>query len=375
MARPIRILGTGSFLPGPAVLPDRIEEVLGAVPGLSPRLASRVERLGAEVRARSGIRGRHFAIDPASRLQTETSASMAEKAVRAALEAAGVDAASLDLLVAAVPVPDGVCPPTSAMVQGRLKVERMTEIEIHSNCTGTPKALQVALDALRTGRYRRAAVVAAQLASVLLRGEWFNGAKAGLESLALRWIMSDGAGAVVLDGAGDPEQGPALLEAHVTGAGGLREPGMVGAALGSFAADTVPDGRSMLAALYETGRHHLSQDLSSVARDAPRDFADGLVEMVEAHGLVPADVPHWLLAVPGLHFVTGETEARLRSRLGDVPDRAARDIAEFGYCGGATPFVQLDRLARGGAWRRGDVVVAYVEESSKWMSGGFVARG
>jgi 3-oxoacyl-[acyl-carrier-protein] synthase III len=49
-------------------------------------------------------------------------------------------------------------------------------------------------------------------------------------------------------------------------------------------------------------------------------------------------------------------------------------IDDFGYCGGATMLIQFDRLIRSGTLKTGDIVAAYLEESSKWMSGGFLAR-
>jgi 3-oxoacyl-[acyl-carrier-protein] synthase III len=49
-------------------------------------------------------------------------------------------------------------------------------------------------------------------------------------------------------------------------------------------------------------------------------------------------------------------------------------IDDFGYCGGATMLIQYDRLVRSGTLKPGDLVAAYLEESSKWMSGGFMAR-
>jgi 3-oxoacyl-[acyl-carrier-protein] synthase III len=61
--------------------------------------------------------------------------------------------------------------------------------------------------------------------------------------------------------------------------------------------------------------------------------------------------------------------------VGTDSRRVPLDVADFGYCGGATTFVQLDRLARSGRWARGEIAAAYLEESSKWMSGGFLARG
>ena len=49
-------------------------------------------------------------------------------------------------------------------------------------------------------------------------------------------------------------------------------------------------------------------------------------------------------------------------------------VEDFGYCGGATMLVQFDRLVRSGRLSPGTLVAAYLEESSKWMSGGFLAR-
>ncbi len=379
MRQPIGILGTGSYLPGDPVPAERVEEVLGPIRDLSPRLKARADRIGAEVISRSGVRGRHYALDAATREQTETNVSMMEKAVRAALEASGEPPSSIDLLICAGPMSDYACPPTSALLQGRLGIASCTEIEIHSNCTGAPKALQVALDMLRVGRHRRAAVAYSQLSSVFLRAEYFNGAEVGLENLALRWMMSDGAGAVVLDaGAGGASSPPALatlVEAFVESTGGAREPGMQGGIYGAMSHEVRPDGLPVFHAMHASGRHHVAQDLVAVGRDAARQLIEGLAEMLAESGLRGADVAHFLLGIPGKHFMTDDMKRLYRERIGADPDAVPFDVADFGYCGGATMFVQFDRLVRSGRLRPGDVVAAYLEESSKWMSGGFVARG
>jgi 3-oxoacyl-[acyl-carrier-protein] synthase-3 len=161
---------------------------------------------------RTGVTQRYYAIDPATRRQTETNATMAEKASRRALEMAGVAPDGVDLLILGTPMADYVCPPTSALLQGRLGIRQCSEIEIHSNCTGTPKGIQIALDMLSTGRYRRALVAYAQLSSVFLRAEFFNPERTEVENLALRWILSDGAGALVLE---RDTEGVELVDAHV----------------------------------------------------------------------------------------------------------------------------------------------------------------
>jgi 3-oxoacyl-[acyl-carrier-protein] synthase-3 len=370
-----RLLSTGSHLPGEPVPVERTEEVLGPIAGLPPRVAQRAGRLVAEVFSRSGVRQRHYAIDPATRRQTETNVSMLEKAARAALTAAEVDPASVDLLVTSGPMTDHSCPPTSALLQSRLGIASCLEIEIHSNCTGAPKGLAVALDFLRTGRCRRALVTYSQLSSVFLRSEFFNGAQARLDHLALRWMLSDGSGAVLLEADDASRPGPRLLEAYVESLPEGKEPGMLGGTLAAFAETEELNGIGLLPSLHASGRHHVGQDIAAVGRHAGAQLVLGLARMLEEAGLSGSDVDHFLLGIPGRHFITEASGSLLRERVGLDPSELVLDVEDFGYCGGATMFVQLDRLVRSGRLLPGELAAAYLEESSLWMSGGCLVRG
>ena len=373
MTHSVSIVGTGAYLPGAPVPADSVDKVLGTIAGMPGRVADHAARMERAVLARTGVRQRYYALDPVTRAQTETTATMAEKAIRLALAAADVDAGSIDLLVVAGPMADYACPPTSAIVQGRLGIEKCTEIEIHSNCTGTPKAIQVAFDMLRVGRYRRAAVAYTQLSSVFLRSEYFNPEHVRLENLALRWIMSDGAGALILERDGD---GIELVDTHIESIGGLSEPGMHGFQHGSFARDSSIADRRLLTAIHESGAHHLFQDIREVSRLAPGHLVDGVANMLKRAGIAGADVAEFVLGIPGKHFISDALIEYFKDVVGiDPTGRYSHSaVDDFGYCGGATMLVQMDRLVRGGSLKPGDIVAAYLEESSKWMSGGFIAR-
>ncbi len=371
MREPVAVIGTGTYLPGDPLLPEHLDDVLGRIRDLPPRLESRAARMGAEVLSRAGIKHRHYAIDPRTRAQTETNATMAEKAVRAALEPTGDAPDTIDLLICAGAMADYFCPPTSALVQDRLGIARCTEIEIHSNCSGAPKGLQVALDMLRGGRYRRAAVVYTQLSSVFLRSEFFNPQKVRLENLALRWMLSDGAGAMILDRRAGGLQ---LLDVVVESQGGGRPAAMVGGLTGALGMEVAINGNGMYPALFESGQHHVWQDIGEVNRRAPRHLLDGLKAMLDASGIAGAEVDHFLLGIPGRHFMTEALRDYFINDVGGDPAKVPYDIEDFGYCGGATIFIQFDRLVRSGRLQPGDLIAAYLEESSKWMSGGFLAK-
>src|ERR1700721_1454614 len=82
---PVRVAGTGSFLPGAPVSNDRIEMVLGTLDKASPKIQNFVENQGPKFLEQSGIQLRHFAVDPETGDLTHTHSSLAENAARQAL--------------------------------------------------------------------------------------------------------------------------------------------------------------------------------------------------------------------------------------------------------------------------------------------------
>ena len=156
--QPVRIAGTGSFLPGPPVTNARLEAVLGTLHDAPSRVKSFVDKMGPKMLERGGVRTRHFAVDPETGDMTYNYSTLAEQAARNALEMAETVPQQLDLVVMSCPAYDQSTPPTSALLQERLGVKNCAEIEVHSNCTGVGKSVQIAYDALRVGRYRCALV-------------------------------------------------------------------------------------------------------------------------------------------------------------------------------------------------------------------------
>ncbi len=374
MFQPVSITGTGSYLPGEPVPAASVGSVLGYIEGMPRRVAQHAELIEKAVLERTGVKQRYYALDPVTRKQTESIATMAEKAIRRAADAADVDPTSFDLLVLACPIADYGCPPTSAIVQGNLGIDTCAEFEIHSNCTGTPKAIQVALDMMRCGRYKRAAVAYVQLSSVFLRAEYFNPAETRLANLALRWILSDGSGALILEAG---ERGTELVDTYVESIGGGAEPGMSGLLYGGFGHDLALNGKGIFPSIYEKGAHHVTQNTLEVARLAPGHLVDGVARMLKQAGVTGDDVAQFLLGIPGMHFINEAMIEKFRDLMDTDPLERGRWslIDDFGYCGGATMLVQFDRLMRSGTVKPGDLIAAYLEESSKWMSGGFLARG
>lgn len=170
-----RITGVGSFLPGEPVSNDDL-------------VCRGIETSDEWVSSRTGIRCRHFAENG------ETSSDLAVEASRRAIDAAGLTAADIDLIVVATSTPDFIFPSTACLLQSKLGNRRATAFDIQAVCSGFVYALTVADKFIRSGSHRRALVVGAEVFSRIL--DWLDRTTCVL--------FGDGAGAVVLEAAESP---------------------------------------------------------------------------------------------------------------------------------------------------------------------------
>lgn len=361
------MIGTGSFLPGPPVTVDEIDSRLGGLDDAPEAVRRFSSGAGRRLAERSGVLRRHFAIDPDTGQLTHDFAGLAREACVEALAQARIEPDEVEMLVVSMPGADDFTPPTSAALQAELGIERCAEIAVHSNCSGVGKAVQIAMDAIRVGRCRTALVAYSQLSSVFLRSAWLTQRAMSRSHALMRWILSDGAGALVLRGVDDPDApGHELIEAHTNSIGGKLPPAMTcGLGARSMRRHQV-DFRELAG----RGLHHLDQDFVAVNEFSASRLEELLLGFANALELTPGDIDHYVLSIPTLKLYDDA-----RARIGYLPwERCPFRCGESGYCGGASILVHLDEMARSGALRAGQLAMCYSVESSKWMGGGFLVR-
>lgn len=366
------ILGTGSFLPNEPVTNDRLEDVLGRLPEAPARVQGFIKNMAPRMFAGGGVEQRHFAIDPETHRLTHTVASLAEEAARRALEHGHREPADVELLLLSCSNYDYSTPPTSTILQERLGIEHCAEMEIHSNCSGVGKGMQIAYDALRLGRYKTALVVYSQLSSVYLRNCYFNQAQMDKTQAALRYILADGSGAVLVEAAEAEGAGPIpreIVGTYIESVGANRPPGMTA---GGGVADLV-EPNCQVRELFEKGTHHLDQDFTAVGRDAVPLLMQGVRHMLESLGVDPSKVDHYVYSIPGLQLYEANLDA-VTKPFGVTPEQVKFRAQSTGYCGGTSILLHFDEMVRSGEVQPGQAVVLYSVESSKWMSGGFLVR-
>ncbi len=182
-----QVLGCGAYLPENIVTNDE--------------LAKRIDTSDAWIRKRTGIRQRHIAAEG------ELTSDLAVAACKPALDAAGVGAEEIDLIVLATSTPDNTFPATATRVQAKLGVKRGIAFDVQAVCSGFVYALSVADNMLRLGQAKTALVIGAEVFSRIL--DW--------EDRGTCVLFGDGAGAIVLRAA-ESEAGPSgrgILSTHL----------------------------------------------------------------------------------------------------------------------------------------------------------------
>ncbi len=192
-----RIVGTGSYLPVKCVT--------------NADLAKSMNTSDEWIQARTGIRQRHIAAEG------QSSSDLALEAARAALASASMQASEIDLIVVATSTPDFIFPSTACLLQSKLGAKGAPAFDVQAVCSGFVYGLSIADKFIRSGQYKSALVVGAEVFSRIL--DWNDRSTAVL--------FGDGAGAVVLKADTAPGIMASVLHADGSQSGILSVPGNI----------------------------------------------------------------------------------------------------------------------------------------------------
>src|SRR5258708_14791640 len=198
MVRGAYIRATASFLPGDPVPNDEMEDYLGTV-------GRETSDLGDLTREKCGTKTRHYAIDK-SQQTIISNAAMAANAVREAAERAGLGPNDVELLTAATTGPDMLAPGHASMGHGELGFGPMEISSAAGICSSGMMALKNAYLQVAIGEKRNAISVASEFASRIFKsarydemGLFAQDGSLPVESAFPRYMLSDGAGAAVIE--------------------------------------------------------------------------------------------------------------------------------------------------------------------------------
>ena len=301
-----RIIGTGGYLPSNVVTNHDLEKL--------------VDTSDQWIRERTGIEQRHIAVEG------ETTVDLAEQASRNAIEAAGIDASEIDLIIFATSTPDKIFPSSACILQARLDIHGCPAFDIQAVCTGFIYALSIAEKFIKTGSARTALVVGAEVFSRILN--W--------EDRGTCVLFGDGAGAVILQA--DEDTG--ILSSHIHADGKYENLLWVPHGVGD-GFDQVKEGKAFVEM---RGNEVFKMAVNTLGRIVDETLAANDMKKSDIDWLVPHQA--------NIRIITA-TARKLKMSM----DQVVVTVNKHGNTSAASVPLALDVAVRDGRIKRGELVL------------------
>ncbi len=356
------------FLPNSPVENDRVEAVLGQVGGRPSRVRRVVQR-------NNGIRQRYYAIDPATGKSTHSNAGLTAAAVRG-LAGDGFAIEDIACLACGTSSPDQLLPNHAVMVHGELGGSVCEVVATAGVCLSGATAMKYGWMSVVSDSAPNAVVTGSEAASLVLRAQGFDNERAGdaaeldFDQDFLRWMLSDGAGALLIEPA--PRRGLNLRIEWIDIFSYAHEL-PVCMYLG---AERQADG-SLRGWMDYPAQEREANSLFALKQDV-RLLNESVVEytavrplqrVVARRGLTLEHIDWFLPHLSSEHFRQPLADGLARAGLPIPQERWFTNLDSVGNTGAAAIYLMLDELVRSGRLRDGQNVLCFVPESGRFSSG------
>lgn len=374
MGKRVFINNISAFMPNEKVSNAEMEDIIGKISGKKSRAKSVILRS-------NGIKSRYYAIDKETGEYNYTNAALAANAVRGLFNH-DAELNSVDCLVASTSMADQIMPNHAVMVHGELKNPPCEVVSTAGICLCGLTALKYAFLNVKAGESHKSVVVASEVASSIMRSERFEAEceyklaqldqkpEIAFEKDFLRWMLSDGAGAVLLSD----------------------EPNINGLALEIDWIDTLSFADQMEPCMYSgadkvdgqlKGWMRYSEDersqqsIMSVKQDV-KILNDNIVSITVEQALSKIIAKRAINADDYTYFLPHYSSTYFREKLFhglenigfSIPyEKWFTNLTEKGNTGSASIFIMLEALFNSGRLKSGDKLLCYVPESGRFSSG------
>lgn len=354
----------GYFMPGEPVSNEHMDAYIAPLNRMS-------ERIKRRILAENGIRQRYYAIDAEGRT-VHTNAQLAAGAIRHCLQQGAAELSRVSLLASGSSGGDALMPGFANMIQGELAAPPMETLSVHGICAAGVSAIQSAAQGVELGAHRSALAVASEMPSRLFKRSRFaaRGYDTDFDSHFLRWMLSDGAGALLLsDGtpalAGAPGVRLRLKWIHQRAFSG-DYPVCMQLGLTEDRARGHLDFGSWGEA-EAAGALSLRQDI----RLLPHLFDIGIHEyagLVREGWLDPSRVDHFLCHYSSEKFIPVVDDLMHKAGLAIPRERWYSNLAWRGNTGAASIMIMLAEFLQTKSLKPGEQIFCYVPESGRFMA-------
>jgi 3-oxoacyl-[acyl-carrier-protein] synthase-3 len=365
---PVYITRLSKFFPNDPVSNDQMEQVLGMVDGRPSRARSLVLR-------NNGIKNRYYAMRDGK--PTHSNAQMATIAVRELFDEQH-PIEKLEILAVGTTSPEQVLPSHAAMVHGELGIQRLEIVSPSGACASSMQAMKYAYMAVASGMAKMAAAAGSERFSAWTNSGRFqseadtwkdmeNNPFIAFEKDFLRWMLSDGAGAALLEDRPNADGLSLRIEwLEITSFANELESCMYAGAVKNE--DASLTGWNDLSAV-DWG----SQSVFAYKQDT-RLLGDNIVpkggifihELMKKHNITGEDIDYYLPHMSSEFFKKQIYDYHEMIGMNIPFDKWFYNLPQVGNVGSASPYLMLEELMHSGRLKKGDRLLVMVPESARF---------
>ncbi len=310
---PVAVIGTGSYVPERRLTNSDLEKM--------------VDTSNEWILERTGIEERRIAAP------NEKTSDMATQAALRDIEAAGITAEDIDLIIVANITPDTITPSTSCYVQANIGAKNAAAFDISAACSGFLFGLKIGVQFIGAGQAKTALVIASEKLSNIVN--W--------EDRSTCVLFGDGAGACILQVASSEENAPAVLATDIGSDGTLSDLLLV------------PGGGSAIPTTEENIHEKLftlAMRGNQVFRHAVSHMTESALSLIERTGIKPEEVAVVVPHQANLRIINAVT-----ARLGIPAERVFINLQKYGNTSAAACAIAFDEAVRTGRVKRGEIAL------------------
>lgn len=366
--RPVYITRLSKFLPNDPVSNDEMEQVLGLINGKPSKARAIVLR-------NNGIKSRYYAFKNGK--STHSNAQLAAQAVKGLFDEQ-LPIEKLDVLTTGTTTPDQLLPSHAAMVHGQLEIHPVELISASGACCSSVQAMKYAYMAVGAGLADNCASAGSEKLATWMHASRFEQEAENLKKLEenpyiafekdfLRWMLSDGAGAALLQSTPNSDSISLKIEWLETSsyANELETCMYAGAVKNE---DTSLTGWNDLPIEEWTNNSvfSLKQDTRLLSNYVVRKGAEFLKQLMDKHELTSDKIDYFLPHMSS-EFFKGQIYQYLKEVGLDIGDEKwFYNLTKVGNVGSASTFLMLEELFYSGKLRKGDRILVMVPESARF---------
>lgn len=364
----VYITKTGKFLPNEAISNDEMEDYLGLI----NETASKAKRI---ILRNNRITSRYYAIDKNGN-STHNNAELTKNAIDNLFDE-NFSVTDMQLLSCGTSTPDIFLPSHASMVHGLLKNR---SIELNSSagvCCAGMNSLKFGYLSIKAGNTINAVCTGSEKVSTWMNGEKYEQEAANLKSIEeqpiigfkkdfLRWMLSDGAGAFLLE---NKPRGPLSLkiewmeafsfahefEACMYAGGDKLENGTI-----------KPWSEFTTEQLWNESILSIKQDVKLLDKNILLKGVESMKSAMDKNKITSDDIDYFLPHVSSNYFVGGLKLSLAEKGIDLNDEKWFMNLSKVGNVGSASIYLALDELMKSGQLKKGDRVLLSVPESGRF---------